>query len=128
MSPPKLTLAQNRLLRNARKACEKAERLAENRKAVIEAAAEGQNVAILDGCKNSIFEEHDDTLNDAALALLYAAIAHCTSNPGKRPKTMMWLGRRWYLVVHASGDLEVQAYQGIPGVMSCPAGWPGASL
>ena len=57
----------------------------------------------------------------AAHALLYAAVAHFLAACGRRsPKTMYWLGRRWFLAPAGQGRLEVSAYAGIPGIVSMP--------
>jgi len=57
----------------------------------------------------------------AAHALLYAAIAHCLVAYGKEtPKTLHWMGRRWYLSPAGRGRLEVSAYAGYPGIVSMP--------
>ncbi len=117
-----LTPAQRRLLRDALDACRAAEHSSRRR---VDPSEYSANVTPLPGPTD---ERRALAMSDAALALLYAGIAHDLTHPGQRPKTMMWLGHRWHLVVHASGDFEVQAYPGVPGVISVPMAWPAASL
>lgn len=96
-----LLTAQARMRSNAVKACCSAE----------DAAMDGRYLNIND---------LDEPRRLAAHALLYAGLAQALIEPGKRRKTLIWLGRRWYLVPRACGRLEVQAYRGVPGLVSMP--------
>ena len=88
----------------------------------------------IDACNAAEFASTDERrfrINDldesrriAASALLYAALAHVLGSPGKQPKTLVWLGRRWYLVPRESGRLEVRAYRDNPGIVSMPGALP----
>lgn len=71
-------------------------------------------------CRGFSINDLDEPRRVAAHALLYAALAHVLGSPGKHPKTLSWLGRRWYLVPRDRGCLEVQAYRGVPGLVSMP--------
>ena len=100
-----VTAAQERMRSNAVKACCSAE----------DAAMAGRDLNIND---------LDEPRRLAAHARLYAGLAQALSEPGKRRKTMTWLGRRWYLVPRGCGRLEVQAYRGVPGLVSMPGALP----
>lgn len=100
-----LTPAQTKLRRKAIDACNSAE----------SAASSDRWFSIND---------LDEPRRVAAHALLYAALAHVLGSPGRSPKTLSWLGRRWYLVPRDRGCLEVQAYQGVPGLVSMPGALP----
>ncbi len=96
-----VTLAQGKLRLNAVAACNSAE--------FASMSSRGFSINDL-----------DEPRRIAAHALLYAALAHILGSPGKHPKTLTWLGRRWYLVPRDRGCLEVQAYRGVPGLVSMP--------
>lgn len=96
-----VTVAQGRMRSNAVMACCSAEI----------AASSGRNLNIND---------LDEPRRLAAHALLYAGLAQVLSSPGSPRKTLIWLGRRWYLVPRSCGRLEVQAYRDVPGLVSMP--------
>ena len=100
-----VTLAQNRLRANAVSACNTAELYVPSRRVFS-------------------INDLDEPRRVAAHALIYAALAHVLGSPGKHPKTLSWQGRRWYLVPRDRGCLEVQAYRGVPGLVSMPGALP----